>query len=178
MKIHRPLPITLGSAVLAAALGVGLAPGYDTNDAMDAKDTTMTATMTKRAQGSFDVKVGPEAQEEFPGGTSLGRFSLDKQYHGDLEAVAKGEMLTAGTAVEGSAGYVAMERVDGTLHGRRGTFVLQHLGSMGHGTQQLTIAVVPDSGTGELVGLAGQLDIRITDGQHFYELAYTLPETP
>ena len=133
--------------------------------------------MTTRARGPFDVKVKPIEQEPFPDGLNLGRFALDKQYHGDLEASGKGTMLTAGTPVEGSAGYVAVERVDGTLGGRRGAFALQHLGTMARGAQQLAITVVPDSGTGELQGLAGRLEILIAaDGKHSYDFEYTLPD--
>jgi hypothetical protein len=105
-------------------------------------------------------------------------MSIDKQFHGDLRATSKGEMLTAGTGVEGSAGYVAIEQVDGTLHGRSGTFVLQHSGTMARGVPQLTITVVPDSGTGELAGLAGKMTIEIADGRHSYDLEYTLAEAP
>ncbi len=131
---------------------------------------------TMKASGPFDVKVAPAAQEQYPEGSSTGRFSIDKQYHGDLEATAKGEMLTAGTPVAGSASYVAIERVAGTLAGRQGTFMLQHLGMMGHGAQKLDITVVPDSGTGELVGMAGRLDIQIAaGGKHSYVLEYSLP---
>jgi hypothetical protein len=104
-------------------------------------------------------------------------MSLDKQFHGDLEATSKGEMLTAGTGVPGSAGYVAIERVDGTLHGRGGTFVLQHSGTMTRGAPQLTITVVPDSGAGQLAGLAGRMAITIADGKHTYDFEYTLAET-
>lgn len=103
---------------------------------------------------------------------------MDKRFHGDLEATSKGEMLTAGTSVEGSAGYVAIERVSGTLHGRRGTFVLQHSGTMTRGAPQLTITVVPDSGTNELVGLAGRMVITIADGKHSYDFEYTLAGRP
>jgi hypothetical protein len=105
-------------------------------------------------------------------------MSIEKQFHGDLEASSKGEMLTAGTSVAGSAGYVAIERVTGTLHGRNGTFILQHTGTMTRGAPELTITVVPDSGTGELMGLAGKLMIEIADGTHSYNLAYTLAENP
>lgn len=131
--------------------------------------------MTQTARGSFDVKVTPVATTEHTGGTKLGRFTLDKVYHGDLEATASGEMLTAGTAVAGSAGYVAIERVEGTLGGRKGSFVLQHSGSMAHGSQSLAISVVPDSGTAELAGLAGTLAIEIEGKAHFYRFDYTLP---
>ncbi|HEY0555574.1 MAG TPA: DUF3224 domain-containing protein, partial [Thermoanaerobaculia bacterium] len=106
--------------------------------------------MTSRASGPFDVKVTPQAPDADAGEAPIGRMILDKQFHGDLEAVSKGQMLAAGTEVQGSAGYVAMERVTGTLHGRSGTFVLQHTGIMNRGTPSLTITVVPDSGTGEL----------------------------
>jgi hypothetical protein len=132
--------------------------------------------MPTRASGPFDVKVIPQAPDEAGGG--LGRMLLDKQFHGDLEATSKGQMLAAGTAVEGSAGYVAMETVSGTLHGRRGTFVLQHSGTMNRGTPQLSITVVPDSGTGELAGLAGKMTIDISGGKHAYDFEYTLAETP
>ncbi len=109
---------------------------------------------------------------------SLGRFSLDKKFHGDLEATSQGEMLTAGTETEGSAGYVAVERVTGALQGRRGGFSLQHAGTMTRGAPQLSITVVPDSGSGQLAGLAGKMGIEITDGKHFYDFEYTLPEAP
>src|SRR4029453_16979762 len=118
--------------------------------------------MTQHAQGPFDVKVAPVAQDPHPDGITLGRFSLDKQYHGDLEAAAKGEMLTAGGPVQTSAGYVAVERVEGTLHGKRGSFAPQHLGQMSQaGGQKMTIVVVPDSGAGELAGIDGKLEITI-----------------
>jgi hypothetical protein len=100
---------------------------------------------------------------------------LDKTYSGDLVGTGKGEMLIAGTAVKGSAGYVAIERVNGTLGGRNGSFVLQHTGTMNRGVPQLSVAVVPDSGTGELAGLAGTLAIIIQGGKHRYDFDYTLP---
>src|SRR5438105_5764139 len=104
-------------------------------------------------------------------------MSIDKQFHGDLEATSKGEMLSAMTAVKGSAGYVAMEKVTGTLNGRSGAFTLQHNATMKRGTPQLSIAVVPDSGTGQLEGIAGKMDIKIApDGKHSYVFDYTLPE--
>jgi hypothetical protein len=103
----------------------------------------------------------------------LGRMSIDKQFHGDLEGTSKGQMLTAATSVKDSAGYVAIERVTGTLGGRKGSFALQHSGTMARGAPQLTITVVPDSGTGELVGLAGKMTIRIADGKHFYDFEYS-----
>ncbi len=129
------------------------------------------------ATGTFEVKLNPASHDKSED-TTLGRMTIDKQFHGDLEGTSKGEMLSAGTSVKGSAGYVAIERVSGTLNGRRGTFVLQHSGTMTRGAPQLTITVVPDSGTGQLVGLAGKMGITIADGKHSYDFEYTLAETP
>jgi hypothetical protein len=102
-------------------------------------------------------------------------MTLDKQFHGELEATSQGQMLTAGTTVKGSAGYVAIEKVSGTLHGRKGTFILQHSATMTRGTPQLSIFVVPDSGTEALTGLGGAMDIVIDKGKHSYVFEYTLP---
>jgi hypothetical protein len=130
------------------------------------------------ASGTFDVKLSPLTTSDTTEGSPLARMSIDKQLHGDLEATSKGEMLAAGTAVKGSAGYVAIERVTGTLHGRTGSFVLQHSATMTRNTPELSITVVPDSGTGELVGLAGKMLITITNGKHSYEFEYTLAGAP
>ena len=134
--------------------------------------------MTNRATGTFEVKLNPLAPYNQDEGAALGRLSIDKQFHGDLEATSKGEMLSAGTLVDGSAGYVAIERVTGTLHGRAGTFVLQHSGTLNRGAPQLVITVVPDSGTGRLAGLAGTMTIDVADGKHSYTFEYTLPASP
>jgi hypothetical protein len=134
--------------------------------------------MTTCASGTFEVKLNPLVSDDNAEDATLGRMSIDKHFHGDLEATSKGQMLTAGTGVKGSAGYVAIERVSGTLHGRSGTFVLQHSGTMTRGAPQLTITVVPDSGTGQLAGLAGKMAIKIADGKHSYDFDYTLPEAP
>ncbi len=128
------------------------------------------------ATGSFEVKMSPQPAEENVGDASIGRMALDKQYHGDLEATGLGQMLATRTAVDGSAGYVAMERVSGTLGGWRGAFNLQHSGTMTRGAPSLSISVVPDSGAEELEGLAGTLTITIADGKHFYDLEYTLSD--
>jgi len=111
-------------------------------------------------------------------GATLGRMSIDKQFHDDLEASSKGEMLSAMSGTPGSAGYVAIEKVSGTLHGRSGSFVLQHSATMTRGTPALNIIVVPDSGTGELAGLSGTMTIIIADGKHSYTFDYTLAPTP
>lgn len=131
--------------------------------------------MATRARGTFDVKLNSQSTEGYAGDGTLGRLTIDKQFHGDLEATSKGQMLSAGTDVKGSAGYVAIERVTGTLHGRSGSFILQHTGTMTRGTPHLSITVVPDSGTGELAGVAGTMAIDIADGKHSYVFEYTLP---
>ena len=125
------------------------------------------------ARGTFDVKVLPQAADDSAGGP-FSRLFLDKQFHGDLEASSKGQMLGASTAVEGSAGYVALELVSGTLNGRRGSFILQHIGSMSKGVPTMNVTVVPDSGTDQLTGLAGTMTIIIAGGKHSYEVEYTL----
>jgi hypothetical protein len=127
-----------------------------------------------QASGEFEVRLTPEALSATASSAGLGRFSLDKRYHGPLEAVSSGEMLSAMGTVQGSAGYVALERVDGTLDGRRGAFVLQHNGSMNRGAPFLSVIVVADSGSGELEGLQGKLNIRIEGGKHFYDFDYAL----
>ncbi len=136
-------------------------------------DAPKGKVITMQAKGTFDVKLAP--QEDKAADPTLTRLTIDKQFHGDLEGTSKGQMLGAGTDVKGSAGYVAIERVTGTLAGRSGSFTLQHSGTMDRGAPQLTITVVPDSGTGQLTGLTGRLMIKITEGKHFYEFEYTLP---
>jgi uncharacterized protein DUF3224 len=132
------------------------------------------ARLAEHAQGTFEVKVTPQPPDD-KDDPNLGRFLLDKQFHGDLEGTSKGQMLTAGTAVKGSAGYVAIEKISGTLRGRRGTFVLQHIGTMTQGTPEMSVTVVPDSGTGVLVGISGRMKIIVADGKHSYEFEYSLP---
>lgn len=130
------------------------------------------------AKGSFTVKMTPHPWHEANGGESavdhsLGRFTLDKQYQGDLEATGDGQMLSAGSPST-SAVYVAIEKVTGSLQGRKGSFVLYHTGIMNRGVPELTITVAPDSGTGDLTGLGGSVTIQIADGKHSYEFAYSL----
>jgi hypothetical protein len=130
------------------------------------------------AKGTFDVKITPQASDLAPEGPNLGRMSHDKQFHGDLAATAKGEMITAaGIAVKESAAYSALERVTGTLHGKKGSFALQHTGIMNRGTPSLNITVVPDSGTGELAGLTGKMDIIIEGKAHAYVFEYELQKS-
>lgn len=133
--------------------------------------------MTKHAKGTFEVKLTPQKPDSKEAESAkVGRMSIDKRFRGDLEGNSLGEMLGAMTEVKGSAGYVAMERVSGTLSGRSGTFVLQHSGTMTRGALQLSVTVVPDSGTDGLVGIAGSMTIKIEEGKHFYEFEYTLPD--
>ena len=131
-----------------------------------------------RATGTFDVKITPQASDLAPEGPNLGRMSLDKQFQGDLAANAKGEMITAaGIAVKESAAYSAVERITGTLHGKQGSFALQHTGIMNRGTPTLNVTVVPDSGTGALTGLTGRMDIIIEGKLHKYVLDYEIQKS-
>ena len=159
--------LALGLSVFAA---YAAPPGVRSIPRSDPKEPAMT----QHARGTFEVKVSPQTAEEKVGDPTVGRMALDKQFHGDLEAAGKGQMLAVGTDVKGSAGYVAMERVTGTLEGRSGSFALQHSGTMTRGTPSLTITVVPDSGTGGLAGIAGSMSIEIADGKHSYDFEYTL----
>lgn len=132
---------------------------------------SLFAVNAETAKGTFSVKTEPA-----PGGL-VDRMLLDKAFEGDLTGTSKGEMLASVSAVKGSAGYVAIEKVSATLAGRKGSFVLQHWGTMAGGKQELKITVVPDSGTDGLAGLTGNMSIRIEGKQHFYEFHYTLPAT-
>jgi len=126
--------------------------------------------MTTRARGTFEVTLTPQEQS-----VPVGRMNLAKTFHGELEGTSSGEMLAYGTAVTGSAGYVALEQFTGTLSGRSGTFALQHNGIMNRGAATLTIQIVPDSGTGQLEGLSGGMTLERVDGVHHYTLEYDLP---
>ena len=129
----------------------------------------------RRVRGAFEVKLEPRANDADAQGSTLARLSIDKRFHGPLDGTSTGEMLSAATQTKGSAGYVAIERVTGTLEGKHGTFVLQHTGVMNRGAPSLSIIVVPDSATGELTGLTGTVTIEITNGAHEYVFEYTLP---
>jgi hypothetical protein len=128
------------------------------------------------ASGTFEVELVPQTDDK-NGDAALGRMIIDKQFHGALEGTSKGQMLTGMTDVKGSAGYVAIEKVSGTLKGRTGTFILQHTGTMNRGVPQLTITVVPDSGTGQLAGITGNFKVIIAEGKHSYEFEYMLPDS-
>jgi Protein of unknown function (DUF3224) len=172
------------SAVLrvVAVLGLSLAPltGARTSPA-PAPSPSASAPVRGKASGDFEVKLTPRPFDDAGGAesASLGRMSIRKTLRGELSGTSEGVMLSAMGEVKGSAGYVALERVKATLLGRGGTFVLQHSGTLTRGAPQLSITVVPDSGTGQLVGLAGHMTIDVADdGRHSYVFEYTLPATP
>lgn len=161
--------VRIAGAVLALGLVLGAASAAEAQTASQPAQAQENV-VTTRAAGPFEVRMAP-LETDAP----VGRMSLDKTYHGDLQGTAQGEFLAAMTPVEGSAGYVAIERVTGTLAGRSGTFMLQHSGTMARGAQSLSITVVPDSGTDGLAGLTGTMRIIIEGGKHAYEFDYTLP---
>ena len=132
--------------------------------------------MQSTVTGAFEANLAPQPLSEVAGASGLGRMSLDKRYHGALEAVSQGEMLAFRSSVAGSAGYVAMETVRGVLSGRRGSFVLQHSSTMQGGEPAQSVTVVPDSGTGELAGISGSMAIAVANGKHTYRFDYALPE--
>jgi hypothetical protein len=162
---------SMTKAVHSAAALIAMLCLVSPSSALARKEAALVPT---RASGTFDVKLAPQTMASSDNPT-LGRMSIEKQFRGDLEGTSSGEMLTASTNVKGSAGYVAIERVSGTLRGRSGTFVLQHSGTMTRGAPQLVITVVPDSGTDRLAGLDGRMSIKIENGKHFYDFEYTLP---
>src|SRR2546423_10441695 len=131
-----------------------------------------TTQMTQHAKGTFEVKLAP--QNDKSEDTSLGRMTISKQWTGDIQGVSTGQMLTGGDFKTGSAGYVAMETFTGTVNGRKGSFILHHSGTMTRGAGDLTIAVVPDSGTEALKGISGKLTIKIENGKHFYDFEYSI----
>jgi len=132
--------------------------------------------MTQHATGTFEVKLTP--QDDKSADKSLGRMTIEKQWHGDLEGTSSGQMLTGGDVTKGSAGYVAIEKVAGMLTGRKGSFILQHSATMTAGKGDVTITVVPDSGTDELRGISGKLMIKIENGKHFYDFEYAINSAP
>ena len=146
------------------------------NNATSASPGSKETTSTMHAKGPFEVKITPQSSPELPQGV-ISRMSIDKTFHGDLEGTSKGEMLASGSGSKGSSGgYVAQEQVTGALNGRKGTFVLQHNATMTNGVPDLSIIVVPGSGTDQLAGLSGRMKIVITEGKHSYEFEYSLPE--
>jgi hypothetical protein len=161
---------TLAALIASSCIVIGHVAAADRND------SKMTTT---RALGEFDVKLMPQPSDDKSEGSPMGRMTIDKVFRGDLEGTSKGEMLTAmSPAVKDSGVYVAVERVTGTLSGRKGTFALHHTGIMDRGQQNLTVTVVPDSGTGDLAGIRGTMKIIIDGKKHFYELEYQIASRP
>jgi hypothetical protein len=174
----RPsLPPNLGALCVALCLFLNIGSLVRAQTQTPFPDTNQSGqVVTKHASGTFDVKLNSQTPENGVGDPTIGRMSIDKLFHGDLQGTSKGQMLAVGTDVKGSAGYVAMERVTGTLQGYTGSFALQHSGTLTRGAPQLAVSVVPDSGTGQLVGLSGKMMIDIVDGKHFYKFEYTLAQ--
>jgi hypothetical protein len=172
--MHQPdfLRFALLVLTIATRLVVAAPPA---STALSSNSTAIGTVMKQQVTGPFDVTMTPQSGDASAGGDTIGRMLLSKEYHGSLDATGKGQMLaTRNLAVE-SGGYVALEWVVGKLDGRSGSFVLQHSGVMNRGARALTLNVVPDSGTGELVGIAGSMEIIIAEGKHSYRFAYTLP---
>jgi Protein of unknown function (DUF3224) len=145
---------------------------------LDEFDRESRIAMPAHASGTFEVKLTPQPSEDGGEDSTLARMSMVKHFQGELEGNSKGQMLSAGTDVKGSAGYVAIERVTGKLNGRDGSFVLQHSGTLNRGVAQQAIMVVPDSGSGQLAGISGTMTISIADGKHSYDFHYNLPDAP
>ena len=163
------------AALVLAAVWLAAGAWADTAPTPAPGPASKETAVTQHATGTFDVKTDPLPTEDKTEGSLLGRMSIDKRFHGALEGNSRGEMLTAGTTVQGSAGYVAMERVTGSLGGHSGSFVLQHSATLDRGKPTLSITVVPDSGTGGLEGISGRMSLEIGGGQHSYDFEYALP---
>lgn len=163
-----------GALLIVSAVSARMQSGVNSGTQTSDKKGT---SMSKRASGTFDVKLTPKDQGA---DATVGGMTIDKEFHGDLAGTSKGQMLMASSStVKNSAGYVAIEKVTGTLSGRRGSFYLQHSAFMTRGAGDLTITVIPDTGTDQLTGLQGHMNIIIgADGKHSYEFDYTLPDTP
>ena len=172
--MKNPLRIG-GTIVVSICLGVIFGNAQTQNQSRNPGAVKKGTHMTSRASGTFEVKLNPQDEGV---DAVVGRMTIDKQFKGELEGSSKGQMLMASTSTQGSAGYVAIEKVTATLGGRRGSFYLQHGGTMTRGVGELNITVIPDSGTDQLVGLRGKMNIIIADGKHSYEFEYVLGETP
>ena len=179
MKSGRNAPNSFGFTLMSAAICVLALSVGDitamTRQLLLHQNSQKEKEISKHAVGTFEVKLTPQDDK---GAEGLGRMTIEKQIQGDFEGTSVGQMLTSMTKVKGSAVYVAVERMSGTLQGRKGSFDLHHVGIMNRGAQQLTIKVVPDSGTDQLTGITGTMTIKIADGKHSYEFDYSLPATP
>jgi len=165
------------SVLCVMSLSLAFTPSTKTRILAGSASAQKGAGVMARATGTFEVKLTPQAAEANHD-PSLGRMTIEKQFHGDLEGTSKGQMLTAGTDTKGSGVYVAVERFTGKLSGRSGSFSLHHTGIMTRGEPHLGITIVPDSGTGDLAGIAGTMKIIIGEGKHSYEFDYTITPAP
>ncbi len=171
-KMRAPMLAVILFAALATQVHVTHRGNHLNADEPTLPQTSTKKKYMKKITGEFDVKIIPADT----GDSQIGMMLLDKTYHGELNGTGKGRMLTGMTAVKDSAGYVAIERIEGELSGKRGSFLIQHSGTMAKGKQSLLIGVIPDSGTGDLLGLEGEMQIRIEERKHFYDFQYSLPE--
>ena len=167
---RRGRSIASGAAAAASLFLIASLPGMAQSPSPKMSNDDLA--MAQRAAGTFDVKLEPKPTDSGDEAKTPGRMTITKTFHGDLDATSTGQMLSAMTATKGSAGYVAIEQVTGTLNGRKGTFLLQHNGIMDRGDPRLSVIVVPDSGTDELVGLTGDMTINVEGGKHSYEFTY------
>jgi hypothetical protein len=158
MPQFRTLILALGCIYLSLAPAVAAEP-----------------TTSGHATGTFDVTMSPETVSGKTPDPDMGQMGMHKAWQGDLDGTSTGTMIGAGSPARGSAGYVAMEKFTGTLAGRMGSFILQHSGTMANDKLQMTIAVVPSTGTGQLEGISGTMTIRTNNGAHFYDFDYSLP---
>jgi len=170
-------PTAIVSLTALALLAAGVAPSVAPMSPASTFHLT-EPTMTLHARGTFEVQISPLPADDYADAASMGRMQLDKQFSGDITGTGKGQMLTGMGSVQGSAAYSAIERVSGTVSGKSGNFMLQHTGIMHAGKQELTITIVPASGTDELTGIAGTFVLTIEGKVHRYDLAYTLPSAP
>ena len=173
-KANRTLKTGVMTIVVAGALTIPIAGSTRTDQPLN-QNSQKEKRMSKRASGTFEVKLTPQSDNAAEG---LDRVTFAKQIHGDFEGTSVGQMLTSMSKTQDSGVYVAIERMTGTLQGRKGSFDLHHVGIMNRGTQQLTINVVPDSGTDQLAGITGTITIKVADGKHSYEFDYSLPLGP
>jgi hypothetical protein len=167
--------MNIGIIPVLLLLGWFIMPTLVSAQVSHSQTTAKDGPLSMHAEGTFDVKNAPLTADDALAGTAIGRYGLDKQFQGDLEASSKGEMLGAGNPATGTAGYVALEQVTGTLHGRTGSFALQHFGTMEDNKFELVVKVVPGSGTADLTGISGTMTIKIVAGKHSYQFDYSLP---
>jgi hypothetical protein len=180
MSLTLKLFCLSAAALAGGAMRTGGAPYIDARSLPAANSPVLNESRmtTMHARGTFEVQLAPQPIDAYTDGATMGRMTIDKQFSGDMIATSKGQMLTGMGNIKGSAAYVAIERVTGTVNGKRGSFVLHHTGVMANGAQSLAIVIAPDSGTDDLTGIAGSMTLVIEGKMHSYDLAYALPAAP